>query len=144
MDPPEGVKERGQDQIYSLKVSLEQLSSGTSKKFPISRYVVCPKCNGNGSKSGASMKCSGCQGTHKKISIRPCPFDPDVDEHILEIGDQITFPGQADEAPDYITGDNSVCSSTQTLISSPYLQCSFNTVFRINIIHVSSVWLLNS
>ncbi|KAJ6801528.1 dnaJ protein-like protein [Iris pallida] len=136
---------RGDDVVHSLKVSLEDLYNGTSKKLSLSRNVICSKCKGKGSKSGASMKCSGCQGSGMKVSIRqlgpsmiqqmqhPCNEckgtgetinDKDrcpqckgekvvQEKKVLEVvvekgmqnGQKITFPGEADEAPDTVTGD---------------------------------------
>ncbi|GAB2288509.1 DNAj domain protein [Dionaea muscipula] len=61
---------RGEDIIHPMKVSLEDLYNGTTKRLCLSRNVICSKCKGKGSKSGASMKCSGCQGSGIKISIR--------------------------------------------------------------------------
>ncbi|KAM3324745.1 hypothetical protein P3S67_005897 [Capsicum chacoense] len=115
------------------------------KKLSLSRNVLCPKCKGKGSKSGASMKCSGCQGSGMKVTIRqlgpsliqqmqhPCNEckgtgeminDKDrcgqckgekvvQEKKVLEVvvekgmqnGQKITFPGEADEAPDTVTGD---------------------------------------
>ncbi|MTV28810.1 hypothetical protein FTX61_26050, partial [Nitriliruptoraceae bacterium ZYF776] len=49
---------------------LEDLYNGTSKKLSLSRNVLCSKCKGKGSKSGASMTCGGCQGSGMKVSIR--------------------------------------------------------------------------
>ncbi|CAA0824336.1 Chaperone protein dnaJ 2 [Striga hermonthica] len=136
---------RGEDVVHPLKVSLEDLYLGTTKKLSLSRNVLCVKCKGKGSKSGASMKCSGCQGTGMKVSIRQlgpgmiqqmqhacneckgtgetindkdrcpqCKGEKVVQEKkVLEVhvekgmqnGQKITFPGEADEAPDTITGD---------------------------------------
>ncbi|KDP42967.1 hypothetical protein JCGZ_23909 [Jatropha curcas] len=136
---------RGEDVVHPLKVSLEDLYLGTTKKLSLSRNVICSKCNGKGSKSGASMKCPGCQGTGMKVSIRQlgpsmiqqmqhacneckgtgeaisdkdrcsqCKGEKVVPEKkVLEVivekgmqhGQKITFPGEADEAPDTITGD---------------------------------------
>ncbi|XP_010544327.1 PREDICTED: dnaJ protein homolog [Tarenaya hassleriana] len=61
---------RGEDVVHPLKVSLEDLYLGTTKKLSLSRNVICSKCNGKGSKSGASMKCSGCQGIGMKVTVR--------------------------------------------------------------------------
>ncbi|XP_076890995.1 dnaJ protein homolog [Bidens hawaiensis] len=61
---------RGEDVVHPLKVSLEDLYNRTSKKLSLSRNVICSKCKGKGSKSGASMTCGGCQGTGMKVSIR--------------------------------------------------------------------------
>ncbi|GLT81933.1 hypothetical protein SLE2022_003560 [Rubroshorea leprosula] len=136
---------RGDDVVHPLKVSLEDLYLGTTKKLSLSRNMLCSKCNGKGSKSGASMKCAGCQGTGMKVSIRqlgpsmlqqmqhPCNEckgtgetinDRDrcpqckgekvvPEKKVLEVvvekgmqnGQKITFPGEADEAPDTVTGD---------------------------------------
>nr|ABI18985.1 molecular chaperone DjA2 [Allium ampeloprasum] len=136
---------RGEDVVHPLKVSLEELYNGTSKKLSLSRNVICSKCNGKGSKSGASMRCASCQGSGMKVSIRqlgpgmiqqmqhPCNDckgtgeminDKDrcplckgekvvQEKKVLEVhvekgmqnGQRITFPGEADEAPDTVTGD---------------------------------------
>jgi len=136
---------RGEDVVHPLKVSLEDLYVGISKKLSLSRNVLCSKCNGKGSKSGASMKCAGCQGTGMKVTIRhlgpsmiqqmqhacndckgtgetisdkdrcpQCKGEKVVQEKkVLEVivekgmqnGQRITFPGEADEAPDTATGD---------------------------------------
>ncbi|CAN6566921.1 unnamed protein product [Malus baccata var. baccata] len=136
---------RGEDVIHPLKVSLEDLCNGTSKKLSLSRNIICSKCKGKGSKSGASMTCPGCQGSGMKVSIRhlgpsmiqqmqlPCNEckgtgetinDKDrctqckgekvvQEKKVLEVivekgmqnGQRITFPGEADEAPDTVTGD---------------------------------------
>uniref|UniRef100_A0A1J3GAX7 Chaperone protein dnaJ 2 n=1 Tax=Noccaea caerulescens TaxID=107243 RepID=A0A1J3GAX7_NOCCA len=61
---------RGEDVVHPLKVSLEDVYLGTMKKLSLSRNALCSKCNGKGSKSGASLKCGGCQGTGMKVTIR--------------------------------------------------------------------------
>nr|XP_009408521.1 PREDICTED: dnaJ protein homolog isoform X2 [Musa acuminata subsp. malaccensis] len=136
---------RGEDAIHPLKVSLEDLYSGISKKLSLSQKVICQKCKGKGSKSGASMSCSGCEGSGMKVTIRQlgpgmiqqmqhpcseckgtgetinekdrCPQckgekviqEKKVLEVVVEKGMQneqkITFPGEADEAPETVTGD---------------------------------------
>ncbi|GMP91734.1 hypothetical protein CsSME_00042293 [Camellia sinensis var. sinensis] len=37
---------RGEDVVHPLKVSLEDLYSGISKKLSLARNVLCSKCNG--------------------------------------------------------------------------------------------------
>ncbi|XP_065624347.1 dnaJ protein homolog [Quercus suber] len=138
-------KKHGEDVVHTLKVSLEDLYNGTSKKLSLSRNALCQKCKGKGSKSGVSGRCYGCQGTGMKITTRQiglgmiqqmqhvCPecrgtgeviSDRDKcpqckgnkvtqEKKVLEVhvekgmqhGQKITFEGQADEAPDTITGD---------------------------------------
>ncbi|KAA8515878.1 hypothetical protein F0562_019057 [Nyssa sinensis] len=138
-------KKQGEDVIHTLKVSLEDLYNGTTKKLSLSRNVLCPKCKGKGSKSGTTGRCYGCQGSGMKISTRQigpgmiqqmqhvcpeCRGSGEViserdkcpqckgnkvsqEKKVLEVhvekgmqhGQKITFQGEADEAPDTITGD---------------------------------------
>lgn len=37
---------RGEDVVHPLKVSLEELYLGTTKKLSLSRNVICSKCSG--------------------------------------------------------------------------------------------------
>ncbi|CAI5466727.1 unnamed protein product [Closterium sp. Yama58-4] len=136
---------RGEDVVHPLKVTLEDVYNGTTKKLSLSRNVLCPKCKGKGSKSGASSQCASCQGSGMKISIRQlgpsmiqqmqhvCPecrgsgeviSEKDkcgqckgqkvaqekklLDVHVekgMQHNQKITFAGEADEAPDTVTGD---------------------------------------
>eukprot|EP00270_Netrium_digitus_P013433 TRINITY_DN4466_c0_g1_i1.p1 TRINITY_DN4466_c0_g1~~TRINITY_DN4466_c0_g1_i1.p1 ORF type:complete len:422 (-),score=74.07 TRINITY_DN4466_c0_g1_i1:334-1599(-) len=138
-------KRRGEDVVHHLRVTLEELYSGTSKKLSLSRNVICAKCKGTGSKSGQSSQCTGCKGSGMKISIRQlgpgmiqqmqhvcndCRGSGEIinekdkcneckgskvvkEKKVLEVhvdkgmqhGQKITFSGEADEAPDTITGD---------------------------------------
>jgi len=138
-------QKQGDDVVHSLKVSLEDLYNGASKKLSLTRNVLCPKCKGKGSKSGASGRCYGCQGTGMKISTRrigpgmiqqmqhvcnDCKGSGEVisdkdkctrckgnkvaqEKKVLEVhvekgmqhGQKIVFQGEADEAPDTVTGD---------------------------------------
>ncbi|KAG8363425.1 hypothetical protein BUALT_Bualt19G0021300 [Buddleja alternifolia] len=56
-------KRRGEDVVHPLRVSLEDLYNGTTRKLSISRNILCPNCKGKGSKSGSCDRCYGCQGT---------------------------------------------------------------------------------
>ncbi|XP_010933632.1 chaperone protein dnaJ A6 [Elaeis guineensis] len=136
---------RGEDVVHSLKVSLEDLYNGTTKKLSLSRNALCAKCKGKGSKSGASGRCYGCQGTGVRTVTRQiglgmiqqmqhaCPecrgsgeviSDKDKcpqckgskvtqEKKVLEVhvekgmqqSQKIVFQGEADEAPDTVTGD---------------------------------------
>uniref|UniRef100_A0A1D1Y5J2 DnaJ 2 n=2 Tax=Anthurium amnicola TaxID=1678845 RepID=A0A1D1Y5J2_9ARAE len=138
-------QKQGDDVVHSLKVSLEDLYNGTSKKLSMSRNVICSKCKGKGSKSGASGTCYGCRGSGFKVSTRhialgmfqqmkhvcnACRGSGEVisekdkcsqckggkivlEKRVLEVhvekgmqhGQKIVFNGQADQAPDTITGD---------------------------------------
>ncbi|KAJ7300223.1 hypothetical protein O6H91_Y032900 [Diphasiastrum complanatum] len=136
---------RGDDAVIPLKVSLEELYNGTSKKMSISRNILCPDCKGKGSRSGASSTCAGCNGAGMRVAIRQvgpgmlqqmqtvctecqgsgetisekdrcsqCNGDKVVqDKKSLDVdvqkgmqnGQRITIQGEADEAPDAVTGD---------------------------------------
>lgn len=63
-------KRQGEDVIHTLRVSLEDLYNGTTKKLSLSRNKLCHKCKGKGSKSGATGRCNGCRGTGMKVSTR--------------------------------------------------------------------------
>lgn len=39
-------RKQGEDVVHTLKVSLEDLYNGTTKKLSLSRNVLCPKCKG--------------------------------------------------------------------------------------------------
>ncbi|XP_021812409.1 dnaJ protein homolog 2-like [Prunus avium] len=63
-------QKQGEDVVHTLRVSLEDLYNGTTKKLSLSRNILCLKCKGKGSKSGTSGRCYGCQGTGMKITTR--------------------------------------------------------------------------
>ncbi|KAM3323031.1 dnaJ protein [Capsicum chacoense] len=138
-------QKRGEDVVHTLGVTLEDLYNGATKKLSLSRNILCPKCKGKGSKSGASGACYGCQGTGVRVTTRHiapgmiqqmqhvCPqcrgsgefisdrnrclqcngYKVTLEKKVLEVNvekgmennQEITFNGEADEAPDTITGD---------------------------------------
>jgi DnaJ family protein A protein 2 len=61
---------KGEDVTHTLKVSLEELYKGSSRKLSMTRNVICNKCDGKGSKSGASTSCSSCGGQGAKMQVR--------------------------------------------------------------------------
>ncbi|MCD7460886.1 DNAj domain protein [Datura stramonium] len=138
-------QKKGEDVVHALRVSLEDLYNGTKKKLSLSRNIFCPKCKGKGSKSGASGRCYGCQGTGMRVTTRQiapgmiqqmqhvcpeCRGSGEViserdrcpqckgnkitqEKKVLEVNvekgmshsQKIVFDGEADEAPDTITGN---------------------------------------
>ncbi len=55
--------QRGTDLQVRLKLDLEEIGRGASKKIKIKKLVKCEKCAGSGAKSGTSMAtCPQCQG----------------------------------------------------------------------------------
>jgi molecular chaperone DnaJ len=54
----------GSDLKITLKLTLEEIASGTTKKVKIKKHNKCTTCNGTGAKSSASFKtCSVCNGS---------------------------------------------------------------------------------
>lgn len=54
----------GSDLRVTLKLTLEEIASGVSKKIKIKKFVRCVQCNGNGAEAGSSTKtCPVCHGT---------------------------------------------------------------------------------
>lgn len=53
---------RGQDIGHELRVTLEDLYNGKTKKMAIQRQVICKKCDGRGG-TGSAVKCSVCRGS---------------------------------------------------------------------------------
>jgi len=54
----------GSDLKITLKLTLEEIATGTTKKVKIKKQNKCFSCNGTGAKSSASFKtCSVCNGT---------------------------------------------------------------------------------
>jgi molecular chaperone DnaJ len=55
--------QRGSDLQVRLKLDMEEIGHGASKKLKIKKLVKCEKCGGSGAKSGTSMTtCPQCQG----------------------------------------------------------------------------------
>lgn len=63
---------RGSNLRIRVKVTLDEIYSGTTKKFNIKRLVRCHQCNGTGGTN--SMTCPNCKGTGQKISISNGPL----------------------------------------------------------------------
>ena len=61
---------KGEDVQHTLKVSLEDLYNGTTRKLAISKNVLCSNCKGTGSKTGKQMTCRSCNGAGAKMQIR--------------------------------------------------------------------------
>ena len=61
---------KGEDVVHGLKLSLEELYNGTTKKLSLAKNVICPKCSGKGSKSGAESRCGTCSGSGARVVVR--------------------------------------------------------------------------
>ena len=63
---------KGKDIVHELKLSLEDLYKGITKKLAISRKVICAGCNGKGGTSVS--KCQGCRGAGIRVLTQQTPF----------------------------------------------------------------------
>ncbi len=65
----------GADLRVNLKLTLEEISSGVSKKIKLKRYVRCSTCSGSGSEGGSSKKqCSACNGSGEIRNVQRSVF----------------------------------------------------------------------
>ncbi|KAH0565766.1 hypothetical protein GP486_000836 [Trichoglossum hirsutum] len=69
-----GLHSQGKRQARTIhhvhKVSLEDIYRGKISKLALQKSVICPKCDGRGSKEGAAIDCPGCQGRGMKFIMR--------------------------------------------------------------------------
>ncbi len=55
---------RGADLRVRLKLTLEEIDKGVTKKLKVKKYVTCKECKGTGAEAGTELeKCSQCNGT---------------------------------------------------------------------------------
>jgi molecular chaperone DnaJ len=55
--------QKGADLEYGLNISFWQAIRGTQAKIEITRYDMCPTCNGTGGNEAGSIACPQCNGT---------------------------------------------------------------------------------
>mmetsp|Transcript_1205 Transcript_1205/g.4272 ORF Transcript_1205/g.4272 Transcript_1205/m.4272 type:complete len:412 (+) Transcript_1205:249-1484(+) len=84
---------RGEDVNHPMKVTLEDLYNGTTKKLSMSKNVLCRSCKGTGSKSGASITCQSCGGAGMKITVRQ--LGPGMLQQMQTVCPQCRGTGQA-------------------------------------------------
>jgi DnaJ homolog subfamily A member 2 len=61
-------KKRGEDVVFPLKVTLEDLYNGTTKKLRLTRNVICKGCDGKGGDKVDT--CGQCHGSGVVVKIR--------------------------------------------------------------------------
>merc|ERR1740121_708241 len=117
-------RKKTKDVVQPIKVTLEQLYNGASKKLAITRQVIdkkrgvqeCRECDGRGVRvevirmgpmiQQMQSACGSCNGTGKSFSTKQ-------EREVLEVhiqkgapdGHKVTFREKADEHPDADTGD---------------------------------------
>jgi molecular chaperone DnaJ len=70
-----GMGSPGSDLRVNLKLSLEEIAAGVSKKIKIKKQVRCDDCSGSGAETGTSTKsCPACNGTGEIRSVSRSVF----------------------------------------------------------------------
>ncbi len=68
------MKNRGNDLRVKVKMNLQEISTGITKKFKLKKYVVCPHCNGSGAEGNAMETCPDCKGTGRVVRTQQSFF----------------------------------------------------------------------
>lgn len=66
----EGEKAKGRDTVHQLKVTLDELYNGSTRKMQLQKNVICSGCNGIGGKEGSVSKCQTCSGAGVTVNLR--------------------------------------------------------------------------
>lgn len=72
--------QRGKDNIYPFKVSLEDMYNGNTVNLRISKNVICTGCKGIGGPENAFITCRGCAGQGFKVAY--CQLAPGMTQQI--------------------------------------------------------------
>lgn len=62
---------RSEDVVHRMRVGLEDLYKGSTRKLQMTRNIKCVSCSGTGSKSGKRHDCGTCRGTGMEVKVRP-------------------------------------------------------------------------
>lgn len=66
---------KGSDLRLKVRLSLQEVSTGVTKKFRVRKDVTCPHCHGTGAQGGsASETCSNCHGSGVEIRTQQSIF----------------------------------------------------------------------
>ncbi len=62
---------RGSDIRVTVKLTLQEIAEGVTKKLKINKTVACDKCGGSGAKDSSSYEtCSTCQGSGYVVTVQ--------------------------------------------------------------------------
>ena len=62
---------RGADIRVRIKLNLEEIANGTTKKIKVTKSIACDKCGGSGAKDSSSYStCSQCNGSGYVMSVQ--------------------------------------------------------------------------
>ena len=68
-------KYRGSDLRLKVKLSLQEIATGVTKKFKVRKDVACEHCHGTGAENGSGTEtCSNCHGSGMEIRTQQSIF----------------------------------------------------------------------
>ena len=68
-------KYRGGDLRLKVKLNLQEVSTGVTKKFRVKKDIACPHCHGTGADAGSAPEtCSTCHGTGYTVQTKQTLF----------------------------------------------------------------------
>lgn len=66
---------RGSDLRIRMKLTLQEISTGVTKKIKVKKYIACPDCHGSGCEKGSQKTtCPDCHGTGYINKVRQSLF----------------------------------------------------------------------
>ncbi|MBN1984150.1 MAG: molecular chaperone DnaJ [Chitinivibrionales bacterium] len=76
---------RGNDLQVRLKLTLEEINSGVTKKIKVKRKEACVECKGSGSRGGGKSSCAQCSGSGRIRQVSSSLFGQIVRESVCPI-----------------------------------------------------------
>lgn len=65
---------RGSDLRVTVKLTLQEIANGVTKKFKLKKNVPCQHCGGSGAEDGAMETCPECKGTGRVVRTQQSFF----------------------------------------------------------------------
>lgn len=108
----------GSDLRITLKLTLEEIATGTSKKIKIKKQIKCSECNGIGAQAGTSLKtCPVCNGLGEVKTVSRSVFGQFVN---ISVCHNCNGEGQVVDSPcRKCSGDGRVYDETTIKIDVP-------------------------
>ncbi|XP_067653821.1 dnaJ homolog subfamily A member 1-like [Haliotis asinina] len=60
---------KGKDIVHKVKVTLEELYNGATRKLALQKNIICRSCEGRGGAEGAVITCTRCDGSGMMIQV---------------------------------------------------------------------------
>lgn len=68
------AKYRGSDLRVKVKLTLQEIANGVTKKFKLKKNVACQHCGGSGAEGNATETCPECNGTGRVVRTQQSFF----------------------------------------------------------------------